>query len=178
MTRSVSAQVVIDLPRTAAWEKLRDISLAHHYVPGVVKTDIVSAEEEGVGASRYVYRNKISYIQETVVEWNEGQGFRIRLHKGDKPAPPFRNAWFRYALAEHGPQQSLLTVQLSYEMPWGGFGRWLGARMAGFVRSTIADVALSMKLYYETGEPTTPAALKAHKTSLKQRPPGQAKPPR
>ena len=40
--------------------------------------------------------------------------------------------------------------------------------MAGFVQSTIADVALSMKLYYETGQPTTPAALKAAKAGLKK----------
>ena len=54
-----------------------------------------------------------------------------------------------------------------YDMPWGGFGKWLGARMAGFVTTTISDVALSMKLYYETGEPTTAGVLKAYKITLK-----------
>ena len=48
-------------------------------------------------------------------------------------------------------------------MPWGGLGKWLGGRMLGFVEKTVQDVAASMKLYYETGEPTTPAALKAYK---------------
>ena len=42
MTREVTAQVVIDLPRAEAWDKLRDLSLAHNYVPGIVKTEIVS----------------------------------------------------------------------------------------------------------------------------------------
>ena len=92
MTREVSAQVVIDMPREQAWARLRDISLAHNYVPGIVRIEIVSARTEGVGASRYVWRNARSYLQETVVEWWEGEGFLIRLHKGDKPAPPFRNA--------------------------------------------------------------------------------------
>lgn len=168
MAEMTEASVIIDVPINEAWQKLSDISLAHNYVPGIVKTVIVSEDGRGVGASRYVYRNERSYIQETVEEWREGEGFLIRLHRGDKPAPPFRSAWFRYALAEHGPGQTQLTVQLSYEMPWGGFGRWLGARMAGFVQSTIADVALSMKLYYETGQATTPAALKAAKAIGKQ----------
>ena len=166
MTETVTTDIVIDVPLERAWEKLSDISLAHHYVPGIVKTLIVSEQRQGVGASRYVYRNGKSYIQETVEEWREGQGFLIRLHRGDKPAPPFCNAWFRYSLAAHSPGETLLTTSLTYEMHWGGFGRWLGARMRGFVLSTIADVALSMKLFYETGEPTTPAALKAHKARL------------
>jgi hypothetical protein len=168
MAETTTADIVIDVPLSRAWEKLSDISLAHNYVPGIVKTAIVSERPQGVGASRYVYRNEKSYIQETVEEWQEGEGFLIRLHRGHRPAPPFREAWFRYALSAQGPAQTLLTVQLSYEMPWGGFGRWLGGRMAGFVQSTIADVALSMKLYYETGQPTTPAALKAAKAGLKK----------
>ena len=165
MTRKVSAQIVLDMPRERAWQKLRDISLAHNYVPGIVKTEIVSGPREGVGASRYVYRNARSYIQETVVEWDEGRGFLIRLHRGDKPAPPFRNAWFRYQLADEGADKTLFTASLEYELPWGAVGGWLEKRMEKVVQATISDVATSMKLYYETGRPTTAAALKDFKRS-------------
>lgn len=168
MTQEVQAQAVIDMPLQDAWSRLRDISLAHHYVPGIVKTEIVSEHVEGVGASRYVYRNATSYIQETVEEWLEGEGFLIHLHRGDKPAPPFSDAWFRYALKDNGNGQTLLTTSLRYDMPWGRFGAWLGARMAGMVQATINDVALSMKLYYESGVPTTAAALKAYKARIKK----------
>jgi len=167
MTQQVHATTIVDIPLSEAWAKLRDISLAHNYVPGIVKTTFVSEQREGVGASRYVYRNEKSYIQETVEEWNEGSGFLIHLHKGEKPAPPFKDAWFRYALEDCGNRQTRLTTTLTYDMPWGRFGQWLGARIARFVQATIRDVALSMKLYYETGQPTTPAALKAFKASLK-----------
>lgn len=164
MTQEVSTSIVIDIPREQAWEKLRDISLPHNYVPGIVKTEIVSDDAEGVGASRYVYRNARSYIQETVEEWNEGQGFLIRLHKGDKPAPPFRSAWFRYQLDDQGEDQTLFTASMGFELPWGPVGAFLEKRMVGIVQKTIADVACSMKLFYETGEPTTAAALKAFKS--------------
>jgi hypothetical protein len=165
MTQEVTASVTIDLPRDQCWQKLRDISAAHNYVPGIVKTQIVSDNTEGLGASRYVYRNARSYIQETVTEWTEGSGFLIRLHRRDKPAPPFRDAHFRYRL-EDGEQAgtTLFTASMDFQLPWGGFGAWLEKRLAGFVQKTIADVAVSMKLYYETGEPTTPAALKACKS--------------
>lgn len=163
MTREVSSQVVIDMPREQAWARLRDISLAHNYVPGIVRTEIVSARTEGVGASRYVWRSAKSYLQETVVEWHEGEGFLIRLHKGDKPARPFRSASFRYQLADHGLGQTLFTASLQFQMPWGALGKWLEKKMAKPVAATVADVAIAMKLYYETGEPTTPGALRAYK---------------
>ena len=165
MSQEVTASIVIDMPRTEAWARLRDISLAHNYVPGIVDTEIVSEAHEGVGASRYVYRNARSYIQETVEEWHEGEGFLIRLHRGDKPAPPFRAAWFRYALEDAGTQQTRLTTTMIYELPWGPLGRWLEPRLAKVVENTIGDVACALKLFYETGEPTTPAALKAFKAS-------------
>ncbi|MDG2047538.1 MAG: SRPBCC family protein [Halioglobus sp.] len=167
MAQEVSAKVLINIPLSAAWERLRDISLAHNYVPGIVKTEIVSEQLQGVGASRYVYRNKSSYLQETVEEWQDGYGFLIHLHKGEKSAPPFKNAWFRYTLKDAGSGQTELSTTLIYEMPWGALGLWLGARMAKFMQSTIADVALSMKLYYEYEEPTTSAALKAYKAQHK-----------
>jgi hypothetical protein len=167
MSQEVQAHALIDLPLNDAWAKLRDISQAHNYVPGIVKTEIVSEQAEGIGASRYVYRNEKSYIQETVEEWQEGEGFLIHLHRGDKPAPPFRDAWFRYALADGGNGQTQLTTSLSYELPWGRLGAWLGRKMARFVEATINDVALSMKLYYETGTPTTAAALKAYKAGIR-----------
>jgi hypothetical protein len=165
MTLKVSSRVIIDMPRAAAWDKLRDISLAHNYVPGIIKTEIVSDKNEGVGASRYVYRNSKSYIQETVEEWDEGRGFLLRIHKGDNSAPPFKNAWFRYDLAEEGSNQTRLDVSLTFEMPLGSLGRWLEKKMAKVVRATVSDVAISMKLFYETGTPSTGAALKAYKAS-------------
>lgn len=168
MSQQVSSQLIIKLPRAAAWDKLRDISLAHNYVPGIVKTEIVSEQTEGVGASRYVYRNARSYIQETVEEWQEGSGFLIRLHKGDKPAPPFRTAWFRYELADNDADSTRFTASMEYELPWGPFGSWLEKKLQKFIAATIADVATAMKLYYETNEPTTPATLKRYKNSLKQ----------
>ncbi len=168
MTQEVTEQIVIDLPREQAWEKLRDLSLAHHYVPGIVKTELVTEQREGVGASRYVYRNPRSWIQETVEEWQEGEGFTIRLHRGEKRAPPFRDAWFRYRLEDAGSDRTRFTATLTYRLPWGALGRWLEPRMRNAVRGVLRNVTLAMKLYYETGQPTTPAALKAYRASTRK----------
>lgn len=166
MGQEVHAETLIALPVEECWQKLRIFSTAHNYVPGIVNTEIVSAQSEGVGASRYVYQSATRYIQETVEEWEQGRGFLIRLHRGDRPAPPFRHAQFRYRLDSDGENSTRLTVSMNYELPWGVLGKLLARAMAGTVRKTIRDVALALKLYYESGEPTTPKALEAYKKSL------------
>ena len=161
MSHEVSAQVLIDMPVGEAWAKLRDISLAHNYVPGIVKTVIVSDKKEGVGASRYVYRNARSYIQETVEEWQEGTGFLIRLHKGDKPPAPFRQAEFSYRIDKLDDKRCKLTTTMIYEMPWGPVGKLLNALLfAKVVKGNVRDVVLCLKQYYESGKPVTEADLK------------------
>ncbi len=168
MTDEVNAKVTIDIPIQEAWEKLRDLSLAHNYVPGLVRVEMLTEQKEGVGASRRVYQGKKRYLEETVEEWNEGEGFLIRLHKGDKPAPPFKQAWFRYELSDQGATQTVFTARMIYELPWGGFGRFLDKILLHrIMQGVISDVAVAMKLFYESGERTTPEKLKKYKAANK-----------
>lgn len=168
MTDEVNATVVIDIPRQQAWNKLQDLTLAANYVPGLVKVELSTEQTTGVGASRRVYQSASRYIEETVEEWQEGEGFLIRLHKGDKPAVPFKRAWFRYHLQEQDAGHTAFTASLIYELPWGAFGRFLNAMaLKRIMKNVIGDVATAMKLYYESGEPTTPEKLKQYKADNK-----------
>lgn len=166
MPQEVTDKVIINMPRKEAWEMLRDLSLAHNYVPGVARVAMTTEHKEGVGASRKVFQGANKFIEETIEEWNEGEGFLLRLHKGDKPAPPFKQAWFRYQLEDQGTEQTHFSASLIYELPWGGFGHFLDKLMLNkIMRGTISDVAIAMKLYYESGEPATPDKLKEYKAA-------------
>lgn len=169
MSSEATARVVINVPREQVWEKLRDLGMAHNYVPGIIKTEVTTSKKEGVGASRKVFQSETKGLDETVVEWNEGHGFLIRLHRGDNGAPPpFKDAAFRYRIDDAGNGQTALTTSLIFTMRWGAVGAFLHSRLlAGVFRSTIRDVALSMKAFYESGEPTTPEKLKQIKAELK-----------
>jgi Polyketide cyclase / dehydrase and lipid transport len=171
MTEEVTDRVIIDMPKKDAWQKLRDLSLAHNYVPGVVGVEMTTELTEGVGASRKVYQGTNKFIEETIEEWKEGAGFLLRLHLGDKPAPPFKRAWFCYLLEDHTDEQTRFTASLIYELPWGGFGRFLDKLMLNRVmQRVISDLAIAMKLYYESGEPTTAEKLKRHKAASRKTP--------
>lgn len=170
MSNEVSSQVTIQLPLDQAWEKLRDLSLAHNYVPGLVNTTVNTENKEGVGASRTVFQTETKGIDETVVEWQDGHGFLIRLHRGEKGAPPpFKEAFFRYRIdAGETPDTTLLTTSMSYTMGMGFFGGLLEKLfLKNIFHSVNRDVAISLKQFYESGERVTPEILKQVKASYK-----------
>jgi hypothetical protein len=79
------------MPRTRAREILRDLSVAHRCVPGLVRTQIRTVQTAGVGASRRVYRKGDRSLDETVIEWEDGHGFLLRLdfaHTAGPSLPP------------------------------------------------------------------------------------------
>jgi ribosome-associated toxin RatA of RatAB toxin-antitoxin module len=155
-----TSNVMCHISAEQAWQKMRDISKAHEYVPGLRKTTITSSNKEGVGASRRVV-GKHGALDETVTEWKEGKGFTIRLHKGDKGPSPFASAQFTYRIDPISDRQCKLTTSMVYELPWGVFGKLLNSLLFDrVVRGNIRDVVLCLKHYYESGKAVTDSDLK------------------
>ena len=158
MTTTVTYEVPVNLPRAQVWEKLRDLTLAPFYVPGLTGVEILTEKREGVGASRRVFQAKGQPMDETVESWDDGYGFLIRLHVGDKPPAPFKQAWFDYRIADGPNGTTLFRPSLSYAMPWGPVGALLNALVVkNFAAGNVRKVAENFKGYYETGKVTNPA---------------------
>ncbi len=155
------ASTLIEMPREQCWDKLRDLSIAHHYVQGLTGTEITTDQKYGVGASRIVTHEVMGPMNETVTEWNEGYGFTFRLHRGEKDGPgaPINSAQFTYSLEERG-EACKITLSMDYEMGWGFLGRWLDN---WFLNAQLSDnnykTAIALAHYYETGETVTPELL-------------------
>jgi len=162
MAAEATYSVVIDMPVTQAWDKLRDLSQAHNYVPGLTRTEMTTPVREGVGASRRVYGRQSGMkveMDETVTQWRDGSGFRIRLHKGEKSAPPFKDGWFDYSVAAEG-DKTRLTCVLGFTMPGGPLGGLLESLLKPIITGNVRAVALGLKHWYETGTQPTDADRK------------------
>ncbi len=146
---TVKGEAGIDLPLERAWELLRDLERAKHYVPGVTDVELTSERTEGLGASRRVITDR-GPMDETVVRWNEGRGFVIRLHRDDEgPPPPFAEASFEYALEPAGDACRIRTA-LSYTPRWGLPGRVLDALVLRRATQRMArQVAEGLARHYE-----------------------------
>jgi hypothetical protein len=100
MPSVASYEIHVDLPRARVWDGLRNLSRAPLYVPNLTGIEFTTAQHEGVGTSRRVFQTNGKSLDETVVKWDDGFGFTLRLHDGDKAPAPFKQAWFDYRIAD------------------------------------------------------------------------------
>lgn len=150
---SARHELILELPPQAAWARLRDLSLAPHYVPGLTGCEFHPGPRDGLGTSRRVLMKR-GFLDESVVEWHEGQGLVLRLHRAEQGPPfPFREASFRYALQPEGNQRTRLVLSLDGELRGGQVSEWL---LAGALRRTVAKIAVNLKAFYETGQSQNP----------------------
>lgn len=159
MTTTVRGAAAIGLPIEPCWQRMRDLSRAKDYVPGLSASVVTTPEKEGVGASRVVTHAQFGDMNETVVAWDEGKGITLRLHKGDGPARPFTEAYFRY---EFRPTASGCEIHtsLTYDLPFGPLGRLADALFLRrlFARNVV-DAAVSLAENYRTDRPVPASAL-------------------
>ena len=163
MAQSIAAaDVLVNLPRSEVWQRLRDLTIPHKYVPGLRDCRMATEQKEGVGASRRVFTTSGMEMDETVIEWDEGKGFVIRLHDGDGPPPPiFTEACFHYILEDAPGGKTLFRPTMTYTIKYGLLGRLLDKLMLNMIiRSNMKKVGLGLKQFYETGQPSNPAYRK------------------
>lgn len=157
---TVTAEVVLNQPRSEVWQRMKDLKLSKYYVPGLLDCRIMTQQQSGVGASRKVYLKRM-VMDETVIEWTEGKGFLLRLHDGEKAPPMFAQAVCRYAIADGNAGQTVFTHSIIY-VPRGG---WLGAvldrlLLRRFMSRSVMNVAVGLKKFYESGQPSNKTFLK------------------
>lgn len=148
----ISASTVVELPQQASWEKLKDLSVAHYYVPGVVDSRMVSEIKEGVGASRIVYQSAEQHMEETVVDWREGKSILLKLHN-ETFFLPFQNGQFKYEIEADGSgNKTELTGTLSFQPPLGMLGQWAFKYLiANSLTENVQGTVDGLKYFYETG---------------------------
>lgn len=150
--REARADFSVDLPASLVWQRLQDLRLAQYYVPGVEGVEMLTKAERGVGASRRILQEGGISLDETVIEWEEGVGFVIRLHRGKAgPPPPFERARFRYWIESADETGTRLSLTILYRPSAGLLGEWLDtAVLNAEMTRRMEALASSMKAYYES----------------------------
>ncbi|WP_333983778.1 SRPBCC family protein [Ectopseudomonas khazarica] len=148
-TTHASHTVHLNLSLESAWRFLSDLSLAPYYVPGLTGCWFHPGPQRGCGASRRVQRRYGQWLDETVIDWQEGKGFVLHLHKAGRGAPfPFSEARFSYTLEAHG-SGSRMTLCLDYRLRGG---RLVERLLASTFERTVQQIGECLTVYYETGE--------------------------
>jgi hypothetical protein len=157
MRNSVSAETFIELPCAEVWAKLRDLTRPHFYVPGLLSTRMDTRAVEGVGACRTVFSKRLPPLQETVIEWTEGHGMVLRLHRGERAMSPFAAIEFVYELEPAGVARTRFRPAMRYDTGTGLVGALLdNALLRRVLTSNLRGIAANLKGFFETGKPTNP----------------------
>lgn len=155
MDSEVSASLRIEVSPARAWKLLRNLELADRYVPGVETCTLTSVQREGIGASRRIEQRGRPPMQETVVEWADGEGFTLALHEpGGEQAPlPFAQARFRYRIRAAGARAVEAELSMSYSLRGGALGKAADALvMRSAMHKQVEAVAAAMKSFYEASK--------------------------
>lgn len=132
----------LQISPTEAWDKLKDLSLAPLYVPGVKSMEFITRKKEGIGTARIVYPQK---IKEEVIVWDTGKEVVLGLSKNGRTGFfPFKESQFRYTIMETGG--TFMVLSLEYEPALGNIGYLLFGRI---IKKRIVKTAKRLKEFYE-----------------------------
>ncbi|UYM18805.1 SRPBCC family protein [Endozoicomonas euniceicola] len=74
------SQSLIREPVAEVWQQLSDLPQVQHYVPFVNGSDITTDQKTGEGVQRIAWLENQGTVQEQVIEWDDGQGYVLRLN--------------------------------------------------------------------------------------------------
>ena len=129
------------------WKLLQNFSIPHKYISFLHNTIILGAAYSGLGSTRRVF-SKYNYMDETVIKWEEGSGFTVKLHRNKQAPLPFTSATFTYLIKSIDEYSCELTGIFNYNIGFGIIGRIINQLFLGtIIRFNIRRVIMGMKAY-------------------------------
>ena len=151
----LQSQSLIREPVVDVWQRLSDLSQVQHYVPFVKGSDIMTEQKMGEGAQRVAWLENQRTVQEEVIEWDDGQGYVLRLNDVSFFLP-FHDMETRYRIEPDDEQglQTGLVITLTVRPRFGLLGKWLLTPLiTPRLQQQLDELADGVKYYFETNQP-------------------------
>ena len=144
-------QIHIEAAKEKVWEVLSDIGGIYKWNPGVSDSYATSEEIRGEGATRHSdLIGHRGYMEERVMDWREGEGFKIRVYETDLP---IRRNVVRFSL-DGDEDSTLVTVNPDYTVKYGAMGSIMDRLfLRRKVKKGMEGLLAGLKYHLETGEP-------------------------
>ncbi len=162
MATTITKSIVINAPREDVWRVLADFGGVQNYSPGVSESHCTSDRKQGIGATRHCSFVPRGSVEERIIEWRDGQSYKIEIYQGEG-VPPFEYAYGTLSAEPEGDgNRTRATMRLEYRLKMNVIGTLMDRLM---VRSkfskTVDHVLAGLKHHVETGEViTSPGAIR------------------
>jgi len=145
--RTLENRIQINASHAVVWGILGDFSGVATWAPPLRNSAPVGDVEAGAGAYRVMRHFWGFRLEETVVEWDEGNGFRFDVVKVPFPLRDVRESWH---LAD-GEGQVQVTTRVEYDMYLGPLGGAVDSILVSrLVRREMREGLKGLKRYAET----------------------------
>ncbi|NCF62719.1 MAG: hypothetical protein GWP58_07695 [Gammaproteobacteria bacterium] len=146
--RVLSEQVDINAPAQAVWEVLADFGGVADWAPYMRKSHLIGDLQSGIGTRRGMRHAWGFRFEESVTEWNEGDGYSFDVFRAPFPMKDVKESW----IAGRDNGLSTVSTRVTYEMHLGPVGRILDWMMVRFIVQREMRAGLrGLKQYLETG---------------------------
>ena len=147
----VGTSVHIHASKEQVWQVLANLPGVQNYSAFVSNAYYTSAAHAGVGCSRICELPGMK-VEETAVEWQPGEYYRLKMEVLDGQKPPVNNLIFTLRIEDRG-EYVIVWNEATYEMKLGLVGKLLEQLIIKRqFRQTMERVLDGLKYHIETGD--------------------------
>ncbi len=153
MKQHVERSMKVNLPAPTIWNSLEDFEGIENYSPTIKSSPIVGDQRTGLGAKRRCTFTDGSSLVEEIVEYKEGEGYRMELSEHSFPLNyMFADIYVRSV----DEQTSEVTMSTDFLVKAGPLGWLMGFfLMRPIMKGAFKKVITGLAYYSETGETVT-----------------------
>ena len=149
---TITGSTRINAPKAHVWELIADLGAVANFHPFATGSHYTSQQKTGDGASRICEFGPKLTLEETAVEWREGEMYTVAVDfiKGTKP--PINDMRGSMALRADG-DATIATITINYQPRFGIIGQIMDRVMIQpQYRKILPAVMQGLKHHAETGE--------------------------
>ncbi len=146
---TITRQTKINAPANEVWGAIADFGGVYKWAPNVASSYSTTEANGGVGAGRHCEVLGFGGIDEEIVDWKEGHGYKYQV-ENIGPIGKLVNEW---SVTSDG-NNSVVTTIVSYRMKFGIMGALMDKLMVRrSIRKAMAQAQDGLKGYLETRKP-------------------------
>ncbi len=148
--QKLAVKRVLEVPAPAAWEIVDAFGSVYKVNPVVRRTDLIGNKATGRGAQRVCEFYNGQSVKETIVQYDEGQGYTIELSEFSLPLKSVRT---RIEVRAVSTYQCEVSFNLEFAPKFGPAG-WLMAQLMikPFLRKALMGFAKGIEDHIKTGK--------------------------
>ena len=150
MKHQIEQSIKVNVPAETLWQIMKDFSSVEKYATTIESSPIINDIHSGLGAKRLCTFSDGSSLVEEIIEYNEGQSFKMELSEYSMP--------LKYMFAEMqvksiDAKTSELSMSSEFSVKAGILGWFMGAAlMCPMMKGVFKKLMTGLAYYAVTGE--------------------------